>query len=61
MAVDRVDEGDAVLERAAPRSGATSDALIEDPERRALLSRLHRRVADHAYGDRQPRVGRGQR
>ena len=50
MAVDRVDEGDAVLERAAPRSGATSEALIEDPERRALLSRLHRRVADHAYG-----------
>ena len=50
MAVDRVDEGGAVREATAPRPGAAADAVLDDPERRALLSRLHRRVADHAYG-----------
>jgi len=50
VAVDRVDERDAVREPARAAVGAGAEDMVDDPDRRALLSRLHRAVADHAYG-----------
>jgi hypothetical protein len=50
VAVDRVDEGDAVREPERTAAGVAAVDVIDDPDRRALLGRLHRAVADHAYG-----------
>lgn len=50
MAVDRVDEGDAVRRLAGTATDAVAAAVVDDPDRRALLGRLHRRIVDHAYG-----------
>jgi hypothetical protein len=50
VAVDRVNEGDAVRQPARSATDAVAAAIVDDLDRRALLSRLHRRIADHTYG-----------
>jgi hypothetical protein len=57
VAVDRVEEGDAVHPHAGPPSrvpsdsppDARADATVEE-QRRAIARRLHRILVDHAYG-----------